>query len=211
MKIMENVYALDSTGGSYCYIIRNGETILIDTCFPGKGKAILAELKSMGIEPADVKHIFITHNDIDHIGNASMLQKATNALLWASKEDIPYINGEIKRPGTKKILSTLIKIEVPEKLNPYPENQKIGDIQIIPTPGHTPGHVCLLYRNVLFAGDLVVGSKGKLMPSPWFMTWNKNILRESIEKMAGYSFKWVCPAHGKPIERGDLWEKIYKQ
>ena len=38
MKIEENVYALESTKGSYSYLIKDKETILIDTGNPGKDK-----------------------------------------------------------------------------------------------------------------------------------------------------------------------------
>ena len=208
MKITETVYALDSTKGSFAYIILGREIILIDTCFPGRGKAILKELETISIKPGDIRYILITHNDVDHIGNLAFLQRETGAQVWASKVDIPYITGELKRPGIKKFISSIMKIEIPKNINAFNENQRFEDMLIIDTPGHTPGHVCFIYKDILFAGDLVVGFEGKLKPSPDFMTWDKHVLMESIKKVAGYSFKWVCPAHGKPVERKDLWEKL---
>ena len=46
MKIGENVYALESTKGSYAYLINDKEVILIDTGRPGKFKSILNEIES---------------------------------------------------------------------------------------------------------------------------------------------------------------------
>lgn len=104
----------------------------------------------------------------------------------------------------------LIKVEKPSKLNPYEDKKEIEKlkIQVIPTPGHTPGHVCLLFQEVLFVGDLIKNEKGQLVPYPSNWNWNTDLLKESIAKLNTYSFKWICPAHGQPIERNDLWENI---
>jgi glyoxylase-like metal-dependent hydrolase (beta-lactamase superfamily II) len=208
MKITDEVYALDCTSGSYAYVILGKEVTLVDTSMPGRGKAILDELKTLNVNAEDVRNILFTHHDVDHIGNADLLQKTCHADLWASKEDIPYIYGEKARHGIKRFLTSIFKVEIPHNVNPYPEDLKLGEFQIIPTPGHTPGHVCLLYHDTLFAGDLIRTGKGQIKPSPGLMTWDSSLALQSIRQMGQYSFRWVCPAHGIPIERGDLWEKI---
>lgn len=77
MKIEENVYALESTKGSYAYLINDKEMILIDTGNPRKFKNILKEIESLNIKPKNIKHILLTHHDVDHIGNAALLQEET--------------------------------------------------------------------------------------------------------------------------------------
>jgi glyoxylase-like metal-dependent hydrolase (beta-lactamase superfamily II) len=209
MKITEEVYALDSTKGNYAYLILGEEIILIDTGRPGQGKGILKELKSMDIKPEDIKHILITHHDIDHIGNLALLEKETGASIWASNEDIPYIWGDKSRPGIKKFFSVIMQAKKPGKIKPYPKNQKIGNVEVIPTPGHTPGHVCLLYKDILFVGDLVRTSRGQLNTLMSFMNWDETLLKESINKIGNYDFKWICTAHGEPIKRNGKWEQLY--
>jgi glyoxylase-like metal-dependent hydrolase (beta-lactamase superfamily II) len=203
LKVTDNVYALDSTKGNYAYVILGEETVLVDTGRPGQGKGILNDLKSMNVDPQDVKHILITHHDVDHVGNIAFLQQATGAKVWASEKDIPYIYGGKNREGIKRLVSFIMRVKKPKNINPYPEDQKIGGIEIIPTPGHTPGHVCLLYKNILFAGDLVRTSKGRLSPMASFMNWNTSMSKESIKKVADYNFEWICPAHGEPVERNN--------
>ncbi len=200
LKVTDNVYALESTKGNYAYVILGEEISLIDTGRPGQGKGILKELKAMDIEPEDIKHILITHHDVDHIGSLAFLEKKTGANIWASKEDIPYICGDKNRPGIKRFFSFILRAKKPEKINPYPENHKILDMEVIPTPGHTPGHVCLLYRDILFVGDLFRTSNGQIGPMRSFMNWNTDLSMESIKKVADLHFKWLCPAHGKPVE-----------
>jgi glyoxylase-like metal-dependent hydrolase (beta-lactamase superfamily II) len=208
MKVTDNVYMLDCTSGSYSYVLLGDETVLVDTSFPGKGKAILAELAALGVKPQEIKHILLTHFDVDHIGNAAFLQQASGATVWASPIDIPYILGQKPRPGIKRYIGMMMKAKLPADLRAFPESNRLGEIEVIPTPGHTPGHVCLLYKGVLLAGDLVTTRGGQINPSPDMMTWNKKLVMESIKKVASLSFNWICPAHGLPVERGTLWDQF---
>ena len=134
MRVTDEVYALDSTEGNYVYVILGEETILVDTGRPKNGEGILNDLKSMKIKPQDIKHILITHHDMDHVGSLAFLEQATGAKIWASKEDIPVICGEKNREGLKRIIKYIIKVKKPKNINSYPKDQKIGDIQVIPTP-----------------------------------------------------------------------------
>lgn len=208
MEITTGVHLLQSTRGSYVYLVLGDEPILVDTGFPGRSAAILAELESLGLKPADIAHIFLTHHDVDHIGNAYALQQASGAKLWAPQEDAPYILGQRNRPGVKRLIQTLIKVEKPQIDETYTPGQKIGGIEVIPTPGHTPGHVSFLSDGTLFSGDLVTSSKDKLRPAPAFITWDKAVLKRSLNEVKHFSFDWVCPAHGEPVHRGNLWDAL---
>ncbi len=208
MKITDDVYALESTRGNYAYVILGPTAILVDTGHPGQGQKIMDELGSLNVEPKDVRHILITHHDVDHIGNAAYLERATGAQVWAPQIDLPYILGQKPRPGIKRFAALLMRAEIPAQVHPFPPENEMQGLKIIPTPGHTPGHVCLLYKDVLFAGDLVVGLRGQLRLSPALMTWDTALVKESARKIAAFPFRWVCPAHGAPVERGNLWEQL---
>lgn len=200
MKITDEVYALDSTKGNYVYVILGKEIILIDTGRSKNREGILNDLKSLNIEPGDIKHILITHHDMDHIGSLAYLEQATGAKIWASNEDIPVICGKKNRDGIKKLIKYIIKVNPPKNINPYPKDHKIGEVEVIATPGHTRGHVCLLYRDVMFIGDLFKTSASKITPMNSIMNWNNEIQEESIAKIDKYHFNWICPAHGEPIK-----------
>jgi glyoxylase-like metal-dependent hydrolase (beta-lactamase superfamily II) len=199
MKITDRVFALDSTKGAYAYIVFGEEIALIDTGLAFRGNGILKELSTMGVRLRDIKHILLTHYDLDHIGNAAKLEELTGASLWASDLDRLCILGETDRPGFKKFLPYVMPVKKPVSINAYPENGKLNDITVIPTPGHTPGHVCLLYEDILFAGDLIENKRGSIIPYPSFWNWDSSLLQDSIKDLSNYAFRWICPAHGDPI------------
>ena len=203
--IREGVYLLESTKGAYCYLIKAEEWILVDTQFGYKKKAILKELKDNQVELRDIKHIILTHGDMDHMGNVGILQKLTGATIWAGSKEIPYIMGQKERPSFKKYLAKVMRPKKPEHIKPLQDGDKVCGIEVVTTPGHTPGHICLIYDNVLFAGDLVEERDGMPIPYPVKWNWDTSILFQSIEKLKFYPFKWVCMAHGNPVERDELF------
>ncbi len=103
-----------------------------------------------------------------------------------------------------------MRVKKPQNINIYSENDKICDVEVIKTPGHTPGHVALLFKDILFAGDLIRTSKGKVSNMRSSATWNQSLAKESIKKINKYDFKWICPAHGEPIKRNSSWEEFIK-
>jgi len=73
------------------------------------------------------------------------------------------------------------------------------DLLIIPTPGHTRGHVVFLYRNkFLFTGDHLAWSPRRqtltaFRSVSWY-SWPEQT--RSMEKLLRYEFEWVLPGHG---------------
>ena len=72
------------------------------------------------------------------------------------------------------------------------------DLLLIPTPGHTAGSVCLLFRDVLFTGDHLWWNpaKGRLSASRTYNwhSWDQQL--RSLEKLLAFNFTWVLPGHG---------------
>ncbi|HEX3228902.1 MAG TPA: hypothetical protein VHQ95_08050, partial [Pyrinomonadaceae bacterium] len=74
------------------------------------------------------------------------------------------------------------------------------DLIAIPVPGHTRGHVVLLYRNkFLFTGDHLAWSPGRnsliaFRRACWY-SWAEQT--KSMQKLLDYEFEWVLPGHGR--------------
>lgn len=206
MEINQKIHLLDGTEGSFSYLVLGDEPVLVDTSLAARRGRLVQSLEQCGLKPSDLAHIVLTHMDVDHIGNARWLQEASGATLWAPEVEVPYIHGERKAPGLRGLIQTMMKVERPKVTATFREGEKIGDLEVIPAPGHTIGHVCLLSGDVLLAGDLVNTRNGKLRPSPGFLTWDKVALQRSLRDVGRRPFDWVCPAHGRPIQRASWWD-----
>ena len=177
MFITENVYAVEAARGSYVYALRQGDaTSLIDTSMSGRARRIAAELQAQGL--SEVRRILLTHHDVDHIGNVALLQKKYGCDVYISALDLPYVQGVKKREGMKRLLSTLFKAALPERMQTLPQGD-IAGIHIIPAPGHTPGHTCFLFEDVLFVGDLLISRDGVLHKSYRRLAWDMQQLIDS--------------------------------
>lgn len=135
--------------GTNCYIFTDGagHGALVD---PGaEGARLLAMVREMDIT---VDAILLTHAHFDHTGGVEVLRKAINCPVYLHPLDKAMTGGDIMP-------------EVGPTVD-YGEGDtvQIGSIpvKVIHTPGHTPGGVCLLAEDALFAGDtLFKGSMGR--------------------------------------------------
>jgi glyoxylase-like metal-dependent hydrolase (beta-lactamase superfamily II) len=137
----------------------SGEAIVID---PGDEIGRIARrLNTLGLK---LKQILITHAHIDHVGGALKLKKLTGAPILMNENDLPQLKIMAEQAGW-------LGIDTPETAPPD-ENLADGLLvgldrypaQVIHTPGHTQGSVCLHFAplNLLVAGDtLFAGSIGR--------------------------------------------------
>jgi glyoxylase-like metal-dependent hydrolase (beta-lactamase superfamily II) len=77
----------------------------------------------------------------------------------------------------------------------------LDGLVVLHLPGHTPGHSGLQSGRVLFAGDTVSGGR-RLRPAPRFLTWNEDLARRSLARMATLAVDLLLPGHGTPVDDG---------
>jgi glyoxylase-like metal-dependent hydrolase (beta-lactamase superfamily II) len=200
MIIDKKIISLDCTdsGRVYCIQEKDGYT-LIDTGMPRLAEKIMSELLSYNIKPNQIKRILLTHGDVDHIGNVEAIRKITNCDVYADNKELPYIEKEKHYSKIKHFLKFLLHIKPILGVKPLAEKQ-IGEIEIIKSPGHTPGHVCYKYNEYIFIGDLVGCDKQKVKLLPKLMTNNYDDLIKSIKSLNIDKVKLLLPAHGDNID-----------
>ncbi len=143
-----------------CYIVgceRTGLCVVIDP--GGNGQKVLKTIEVLGLTP-----IFIvnTHGHFDHTAANAYLKRATGAELLIHRADEPLILGQSRNAAFWGI-----EVEDSPPADRYIDEGDlivIGDItlQVIHTPGHTPGGVSLFTDRMVFVGDtLFQGSIGR--------------------------------------------------
>ncbi len=215
MEIAPGVYKLDCTSGAYAYAVRGEDGVtLVDTSHPGKGKKILDELAGYGFGPGDVRRILLTHCDLDHIGNASMLQAVCGGeggcTVYIGAADLPYALKQTRMPGLKGLMSAVSSARCPADTQPLPAG-KIGGLTVLPAPGHTPGHTCFRFGDVLFLGDLVSSTRNRLTHLPSFYILDKVRVCASVRGMDIDGVRLLCPAHGEPVPAQPGWAQFVQE
>ena len=135
------------------------EAVVVD---PGDNiPEILSRLNKHGLT---LRQIVITHAHIDHVGGAVLLKRATGAPVFLNRNDLGLL-------GAMEMQAGWLGVPTPEVASPdasADDGLTVGlatlPAEVIHTPGHTPGSICLLFpqQHLLLAGDtLFAGSIGR--------------------------------------------------
>jgi glyoxylase-like metal-dependent hydrolase (beta-lactamase superfamily II) len=194
------------------YLVQGDDgLIVVDTGLPGSTKAILAAAGRLGVP---ITTIALTHAHGDHVGSldalhaalpdAEVVISARDARLLA-KDRTPDpgeptdVSWRGWYPGTKtRPTRTVVG------------GDRIGPLEVVPAPGHTPGHVAFLdtREGTLYCGDAYstlggVATSAKAnprFPLPAFATWHKPTALESARALRALDPARLAPGHGRVVE-----------
>jgi glyoxylase-like metal-dependent hydrolase (beta-lactamase superfamily II) len=167
-------------------LVRGNEVAVVDTGVAGSAGKIEEVIKAAGRAWGDVRHVILTHYHQDHIGSMdAVMAAATGATAYAGPLDIPQI-----------------KISAP--LQSVSDGQEIFGLQVVYTPGHTPGHISIYdpAGSALITGDALSNSGGVLGGPNARFTADMAVANESVKKLAQLSFERAYFMHGDTIEAG---------
>jgi len=170
-------YHSEKSFGGTPYYINNHGGILIDS--PRFNNKTVTSLKDL----SGLKWQLLTHKD--GIADTNEFQKIFNSKRMIHEGDVcahtnnweTYFNGDDE---------IMLK----------------EDLIVIPTPGHTKGSVCYLYKKkFLFTGDHLCFSRklNQLIGFKNHCWYSNDHLIRSMEKLLQYKFSWILPEHGAPF------------
>lgn len=215
--VIPGIYQL-SLGFVNVFLIDQGELTLIDTGVPGSAPAILDALRALGKQPADLRHILLTHLHTDHTGSAQVLKEATGARVHMHPLDADsFQKGITMRPaqsgpgfinrvvggllrGTGPASSQAAEVDVP--LEDGQTLDFAGDLRVIVAPGHTAGHTVFL--SPAAGGVLICGDAASHMFRLGYSMIYEDLVEgtRSLRKLSALEFNTACFSHGKTIPAG---------
>jgi glyoxylase-like metal-dependent hydrolase (beta-lactamase superfamily II) len=188
--VPRNWARIGDPGAAGYILVRGGEATIVDTgpwCVPD---LIEAGLMAVGLEWSAVSSVIVTHKHPDHwVGLPTALERAVDAVVYAGAADVPHI-------------------AAPRPVVAVGAGDRVMNLAIIPTPGHTPGHIVVHDEP---AGVLVVGDAISNHPEQGLMLLGTSEdvpqTQESVRILGGLSFDTLLPGHGEPIV-GGAWEQL---
>lgn len=181
-QIAENVYfcgyTAESSFGAWSYLIVrdeiDGGNVLVDS------PRLASQLSKRIAERGGIRTMLLSHSD-------DIAAHESYARIFGCARVMHEADGAARR-GIERIITGTDEIRMDD------------DWLIIPTPGHTRGHMVFLYRNkYLFTGDHLAWSPARHTLTAfrnvnWY-SWPAQI--RSMEKLLDYTFEWVLPGHGR--------------
>ena len=168
--------------------------MLVDTGPPGAIQAIESGLGRVGARWSDVTDVVLTHAHFDHVaGLPDVKGRAPRATVWAGATEVPDI-----------------PVEAGWSLRELREGDRVGELTVLDTPGHTRGHISLLHQeaSILLIGDVVGSLDGELSFGPPAFTADAALARQALRRMAGLRPDRVVFSHG--AELPDPMSAIHK-
>ncbi len=200
------------------YLVDSAEGgVLVDTGVPGRSETLLAAARELSpvAGPHGLHRIVVTHCHVDHAGGLAAVAAASGVPVLAHRLDAPVIRAGGPQPPAipegrvARLLSPLFGRVGPRRLEPAPVHGELedgasapGGLRVIHTPGHTPGHLSLLWPEeggVLIAGDAAGRMFGRLGLA--VVNAEPAIARRTFARLAELEFDVACVGHG-PVLRG---------
>jgi hydroxyacylglutathione hydrolase len=195
MKIFDDLHAFlwlnPAENNCNAFFIDGEKRILVDPGHYHLFGHVREELAGLSLTPDEIDIVIITHGHPDHMEGIKIFE-ATSTMIAIHAAEMDFIKQVAPHYGKALGVSDF----EPEIL--LQEGYlKVGDLsfEVIQTPGHSPGSICLYWpdKKVLFTGDVVFNQGIGRTDLPG---GNGKELKESIKKISRLDAEYLLPGHG---------------
>jgi glyoxylase-like metal-dependent hydrolase (beta-lactamase superfamily II) len=202
MKLNDSIYCYQWTNmwenNCNTYVLKKGKTvILIDPGLKRYVPALLISVEQDGVKQQDISLVINTHGHPDHLdGNAYFLEKNIRVALSAEEGTFLQTTGKdffrmfgLEQPGAQIDVSLN---EGPFKLNDI-------ELEVLLTPGHSPGSICLYWaeQKALVSGDVVFNQS---IGRTDFPGCSGEAMKKSIERLSTLDVEYLLPGHNEIVQ-----------
>ena len=200
-EIIKGVYLIGGSGitsadDAAVYLIDFSETLIMIDAGAGRSSSqIVRNIEMLGLNPANLSHLILTHCHIDHIGSAPFFKKQYGTKILIHELDAQAVeSGDSLKTAANWYGTTFPPTAIDQKIKGKHEILEFGQYELhcLHTPGHTPGSVSLYLdregKRVLFGQDI---------HGPFHAAFNSDIeaWKKSMRSLLDLDADILCEGH----------------
>jgi glyoxylase-like metal-dependent hydrolase (beta-lactamase superfamily II) len=201
MEIAPGLHAVNLRGARG-FAACEREITLIDAGLSGSRRRLERYLAGIGRSMTDLRRIVCTHGHPDHIGGAREMTVDTDAEVLLHPADIDGLRVGLREAWNERDRSKLLAYFTrgPHAATPLNDGDivpALGGLEVIHTPGHTPGSICLYGARdrILFTGDMLQVLRGRVTFASRFFSADMPQARASVARLAALDVQIIAFAH----------------
>jgi glyoxylase-like metal-dependent hydrolase (beta-lactamase superfamily II) len=204
MEIAPGVHAVRLMS-VYAFLISEPRMTLIDAGLIGSARRVERYAQRIGRRLEDLTQIICTHAHPDHIGGVRELAGEREVEVLMHPADLSGLSVTLRDAVANRNRGQLIAYFTrhPGEATPVEDGQVLpilGGLQVIHTPGHTAGSICLYAarHRLLFVGDALQVIRGKVTHASAVFSEDLPLARASVARMASLDVETIAFSHYPP-------------
>jgi glyoxylase-like metal-dependent hydrolase (beta-lactamase superfamily II) len=204
-QVAPNVHAIQLLRVKVHAIVEDDGVSLIDTGYAGSLPRLTKALAGLDRTVSQVRRVICTHGHPDHAGGARALADLGVEILIhpadAANLDVS-LGSALRHPSRGRFFAAMTPaLTTFTALADGDVLPILGGLEVIHTPGHTPGSVCLYarQRGLLFVGDVLQRRFGRISAASSLYSDDPATARSSVQRLAGLDVKTLIFSHFPPL------------